>query len=204
MRAREFIPEVVDIGQAPDTQWSRRPDLDTYRGRGVEVGQWKDTTGADVSSQFRKDFKGEPGKTDVKFSRTDASGSPTMGISGTAGGKSSKILGGVVNNIKTFLDKNPDQTTLAFRSQEPSRTSLYSKMVDRIAPQLGMVGSRTDLGKGTAEFSLSRAKPGEAHAAISSGKIRGGGSGGVGAANTRDMQMGADLDPKALIMRNQR
>ncbi len=32
----------------------------------------------------------------------------------------------------------------------------------------------------------------------------GGGSGGVGAADTRDMQMGADLDPKAMMMRNQR
>jgi hypothetical protein len=128
MRAREFIPEVVDINRAPDTQWSRRPDLDTYRGRGVEVGQWKDTTGADVSSQFRKDFKGDPGKTDVKFSRTDASGSPTMGISGTAGGKSSKILGGVVNNIKTFLDKilNLKRLGLPGSAMTPTREATSS------------------------------------------------------------------------------
>jgi hypothetical protein len=38
---------------------------------------------------------------------------------------------------------------------------------------------------------------------MSASKIKsGGGSGGVGAADTRDMQMGADLDPKAMMMRN--
>jgi hypothetical protein len=180
-RFSQFINEVIDTkAKAPDTQWSRRSDMDTYRGRGVDVGNWKDPTGANVSSEFRKDFQGRAGQTDIKFSRTDASGTPSMGITGTGKEKSPKILSGVVSNIKDFLDKNPDQTKISFRSQEPSRTSLYSKMVDRVAPQMGMVGSKTDLGKGSAEFSLSRANPGEAHKPISTPKPMSGGGARMG------------------------
>jgi hypothetical protein len=208
MRAREFVREVVDIGSgapagASPTFWSSTKfDPDVPRSRGVDIGTWKDPTGADVRSEFRRNLSGA-GTTDVRFNRTDATGTPTMGITGTGGGQSSKILSGVVSNIQTFLDKNPDQTKLTFRSQEPSRTKLYSRMIDRIAPQLGLVGAKTDIGKGAAEFSLSRANPGEIHTPMSASKIKsGGGSGGVGAADTRDMQMGADLDPKAMMMRN--
>jgi hypothetical protein len=111
----------------------------------------------------------------------------------------------VTQNVRDYIKNNPDFNQLKFSSSADSRTGLYNRIVDRLAPQMGLVGSAAyDPDLQRTNYTLRKAQPGEVHAAISTGKIRGGGSGGVGVADTRDMQMGADLDPKAMMMRNRR
>jgi hypothetical protein len=71
---------------------------------------------------------------------------------------------------------------------------------------MGLVGSAAyDPDLQRTNYTLRKAQPGEVHNPISAAKIKsGGGSGGAGVADTRDMQMGADLDPKAMMMRSRR
>jgi hypothetical protein len=173
MRAYEFITEVISLGgETPETKWSTERDIDAYKNPTVHVGKWLDPSGNQVKSEFRKD-SGSPGQTDIRFRRTlpdthpDYHPAGTMGITGTGQKDAPKILGGVVNNVKTFLDQNPDQKSVVFKSEQPSRTRLYSKMIDRLAPQMGMIGTKVDRDGGAATFQLNRAGEGETHQPIS-------------------------------------
>jgi hypothetical protein len=173
MRAYEFINEVVSLDKsAPETNWYKTTDPDAYRNPTVHVGAWTDPSGQEVKTQFRKDVGGI-GQTDIKFTRTlpidhpDYHPAGTMGITGTGKKDAPKIFSGVVNNVKTFLDQHPDQKSVVFKSEQPSRTRLYSKMIDRLAPQMGMIGSKVDREGGAATFQLNRAGEGETHQPLS-------------------------------------
>ena len=172
MRASEFINEVLDItGPAPETNWH------TSKDNGVSIGKWVDTTGKEVKTIFQPNGKGGAM---VDFSRDQVAakdknivaggGRPSYGITGNSDGAASKILTGVSQNLKNYLDTNPNIHTLYFTSLDPSRTKAYSRMIDRLAPEAGLVGTRTDHGSNNTEFVLSRAQPGQRHVPLATSK----------------------------------
>ena len=165
MRVQEIISEVLDItGPAPETNWH------TSYGGDTSTGKWVDPTGKEVNTLFDKDGRGGA---DVSFSRdqvaakhkgiTVGGGRPSYNVTGTGDGTAPKILTGVIQNIKNYLDKNPDVNQIKFISVDPSRTKAYSRMVDRLAPTMGLVGTRTDRGSNETEFVLKRAQPSQKH-----------------------------------------
>jgi hypothetical protein len=159
MRAREFINEVLDMAAPPPpTTWIS--DIDS-EGKKVDVGQWKDTTGRDVKNVFQKD---DQGTVKIDFDRTNAKGEPTYALTHGGKGKQAAIISGVTQNIKDYMIKNPDVGDYKFTSSDASRTRLYNRMVDRLAPEMGLVGSATynpDLER--TEYQLRKAQPGEVH-----------------------------------------
>jgi hypothetical protein len=159
MRAYEFINEVVSLkGQPPKTVW--KGDVDT-EGDQVDVGVWKDPTGREVRNLFQKDGKGGA---ELLFDRQTASGQPSFNVTHSGKGASPAIMSGVVQNIQIYLKQNPDVKTVTFTSSDASRTRLYNAMIDRLAPQLGMVGTAqydADLERTT--YNLRNAEPGERH-----------------------------------------
>ena len=159
MRAHEFITEVVSLkGAPPTTQW--KGDVDTEGDR-VDVGAWKDNTGREVRNIFQKDGKG--GAT-LYFDRETKSGTPSFQITHSGKGASPAIMGGVVQNIQTYLAQNPDVKSVSFSSNEASRTRLYNAMIDRLAPQLKLVGTSSyDDGLERTTYNLRPAQSGEQH-----------------------------------------
>ncbi len=164
MRAREFISEVVALGAPPATNWSM--DTDSADNEPIRVGSWKDPTGNNVRSMFKPSPDGK--SAELYFDRQNSRGNPSMKITGTGGNQSSYILTGAVNNIKTYLDQNPQIQSVSFNSVEPTRSTIYARMIDRIAPQQGLVGKAIVADDaGYTNFVLSRAKNGETHQPIS-------------------------------------
>ena len=162
MRAYEFINEVLDIsGSAPTASWEH--DVDS-QGNKISIGSWKDPTGRKVENWFTKD---PTGKVSVAFTRADPTGEPYYSVTKTGQGKQASIMTGVTQHFRDYIANNPDVTHFNFSSNEPSRTKLYNKMVDRMAPQMGMIATakynpdfdRTD-------YELRKAQPGETHTKI--------------------------------------
>ena len=220
MKIREIITEVIDIsGSAPVASWEH--DVDS-QGNKISIGSWKDPTGSKVENWFTKD---PSGKVNVAFTRSDPTGEPYYSVTKTGQGKQASIMTGVTQHFRDYMANNPDVTHFNFSSNEPSRTKLYNKMVDRIAPQMGLVGTakyNPDFDR--TEYELRKAQPGETHTKIvtpkstqpsavsgvslqrpigykQSGFKGGGGSGGVGVPDVRDLQLGSDLDPKAMMQK---
>ena len=165
MKISQIISEVLDItAPAPETNWH------TSYGGDSSTGKWVDPTGKEVKTLFDKDGRGGAY---VSFSRDQVAakdknivaggGRPSYGITGNSDGAASKILTGVSQNLKNYLDTNPNIHTLYFTSIDPSRTKAYSRMIDRLAPEAGLVGTRTDHGSNNTVFELSRAQPGQRH-----------------------------------------
>lgn len=167
MRAFEFIKEVLDVtAPPPPTAWIS--DLDS-EGKKVDVGQWKDATGRDVRNVFQKD---DQGNVKIDFDRTNAKGEPTYSLTHGGKGKQASIMTGVSQNIKDYMTKNPDVSNYKFTSSDDSRTRLYNRMVDRLAPQMGLVGSATynsDLER--TEYQLRKAQPGEKHTELTKPRL---------------------------------
>ena len=159
MRAHEFINEVVSLkGQPPKTVW--KGDVDT-EGDQVDVGAWQDPTGREVRNIFQKDGKGGA---KLFFDRQTAKGEPSYNVTHSSKGTSPTIMTGVVQNIQVYLKQNPDVKSVTFTSSDPSRTRLYNAMIDRLAPQMGLVGTatfETDLERTV--YNLRTAEPGERH-----------------------------------------
>jgi len=224
MRAFEFINEVLNIsGTAPATNW--QSDVDPW-GNKVAVGQWQDPTGRQIQNLFQKDPKGDVTMT---FTRQTAKGEPSYAVTHGGKGKQASIMTGVTQNIIDYIKSNPDVSQFKFSSSADSRTRLYNKMLDRLAPQMGMVATSTyDPELERTNYILRKAQSGEVHAPLAtarpqrppaqpltgpkislkrppgykqSGIKSGGGSGGVGVSDPRDTQMGAELDPKAMMQR---
>lgn len=224
MRAYEFINEVLDIsGSAPTTDW--RSDVDT-EGNKVAVGQWQDPTGRQIQNLFQRDPSGDVTMT---FNRQNAKGEPSYAVTHGGKGKQASIMTGVTQNIRDYIKNNPDVNQLKFSSSADSRTRLYNRMIDRLAPQMGMVATATyDPDLERTNYILRKAQPGEVHSQLAtprpqrpasepvtgpgvslkrpagykqSGVKGGGGSGGVGVSDTRDMALGAELDPKTMMQR---
>lgn len=211
MRAHEFIKEVLDISApAPATTW--HSDVDPW-GNKVAVGQWKDETGKTVQNWFEKNPKGD---VKVTFDRGDE-----YKVTGTGQGKQSSIMTGAVKNVTDYIQNNQDANQLKFSSSDASRTRLYNRIVDRLAPQMGMVGTATyDPNLQRTNYSLRKAQPGETHTPIATPRMKsGGGSGGRGGMSghlsdpsavkslipnfeSKLGEMGAELDPKAMMQRN--
>jgi hypothetical protein len=201
MRAREFVNEILDVdAPAPVTKWVSGTDTE---GNKVSYGQWKDKSGKNIGQEFQRDPAGD---VKIDWSRANAQGKPEYGVTGTGQGKQVSTISGVTQNVRDYIKNNPDFNQLKFSSSADSRTGLYNRIVDRLAPQMGLVGSAAyDPDLQRTNYTLRKAQPGEVHNPISAAKIKsGGGSGGAGVADTRDMQMGADLDPKAMMMRSRR
>jgi hypothetical protein len=172
MRAHEFINEILSIDDpAPETTWrSGNSPYSTEKNK--LVGTWVDSTGREVNTTFDKNNRG---RADVSFSRDQVpakwksvvagGGRPSFDVTGTGGGSTSKILSGVSQNIKTYLDTNPDVDQLRFTSADPSRTKAYSRMIDRLAPKAGLVGTRQSWANPDepTQFIVKRAQPGEQH-----------------------------------------
>jgi hypothetical protein len=154
VKISEIISEVLDItGTAPETKWHNDTSND------ITTGKWVDPSGKDIKITYRPTW---PGTVKVDFSR-DQNGHNRRDITGTGGAATPKILTGVIQNLKNYLDTNPNIHTLYFTSLDPSRTKAYSRMVDRLAPEAGLVGTRTDNVIGGTGFSLTRAQPGQQH-----------------------------------------
>ena len=172
MRADEFINEVLDIsGSAPTASWEH--DVDS-QGNKISIGSWKDPTGRKVENWFTKD---PTGKVSVAFTRADPTGEPYYSVTKTGQGKQASIMSGVTQHFRDYVSNNPDATHYNFSSNEPSRTKLYNKMLDRMAPQMGLVGTATynpDFDR--TEYELRKAQKGEQHRPISTPKSPTGGS----------------------------
>ena len=165
MRAYEFITEVLDIGGLPpNVQWSMDTDIDDNKP--VHMATWKDPTGKDVRSMFKPNDAGTSAS--VFFDRPDKKGNPSFKITGTGGEQSAHVFSGAVNNVNTFLAQNPNIQSVSINSQEPSRSKLYARMVDRLAPQAGLVGSAAvvDPHSGETNFLLHRATDDQQHQPI--------------------------------------
>ena len=172
MRAHEFINEILSIDDpAPETTWrSGNSPYSTEKNK--SVGTWVDPTGREVNTTFDKNNRG---RADVSFSRDQVpakwkdvvagGGRPSFNVTGTGGGSTSKILSGVSQNIKTYLDTNPDVDQIRFTSADPSRTKAYSRMIDRLAPQAGLVGTQQSWANPDepTQFIVKRAQPGQQH-----------------------------------------
>ena len=163
MRAYEFITEVIDIsGSAPVASWEH--DVDS-QGNKISIGSWKDPTGRKVENWFTKD---PTGKVSVAFTRADPTGEPYYSVTKTGQGKQASIMSGVTQHFRDYMANNPDATHYNFSSNEPSRTKLYNKMVDRMAPQMGLIGTakyNPDFDR--TEYELRKAQTGEKHAKVS-------------------------------------
>jgi hypothetical protein len=165
MRAHEFIFEVVDIGGSPpDVKWSMDTDIEDKKP--VHMATWKDPTGKDVRSMFKPNDAGTSAS--VFFDRPDKKGNPSFKITGTGGEQSAHVFSGAVSNVNTFLNQNPNIQSVSINSQEPSRSKLYARMIDRLAPQAGLVGSAivVDPHSGETNFVLHRAKDDQPHQSI--------------------------------------
>jgi hypothetical protein len=160
MRAHEFITEVLDIsGPAPSTEWQSGMDSET--GRQQTVGQWKDQTGQTVTHEFEKKPNGEVKMT---FNRPDPAGEGDYSVNGSGQGKQASIMTGVARNIRDYMKDNPDAHTYNFSSSADSRTKAYDRMIDKVAPQMGFVGTKEyDPELQRTNYSLKRAQDGEAH-----------------------------------------
>jgi hypothetical protein len=165
MRAREFIyKEAIDINQPPaDVKWSMDTDVDD--GKPVHVASFKDPKGQTVNSYFKPDDAGRSAS--VLFDRPNEYGRPTFDKTGR--GDASHVFQGAVSNIKSFLDANPNIQSVNFNSLDPTRSVLYSRMVDRHAPEAGLVGSasvRDPRAGHVTDFTLSRAQQDQVHQPI--------------------------------------
>ncbi len=158
MTIQELMEVVRLKGSPPATQWMGDVDTDGAR---VDVGAWKDTTGREVRNIFQKDGKG--GAT-LYFDREKSSGERSFSVTHSAKGASPSIMGGVVQNIQAYLKQNPDVKSVSFSSSEPSRTRLYNAMIDRLAPQLSLVGTSSyDDALERTTYNLKAAQAGEQH-----------------------------------------
>lgn len=129
MRAHEFVNEVFNIGSPPDTEWRTLGAEHTT----TPYASWKDPTGKQVNTYFMPHPE-DPYKTIVGFSR-DGETKRT----GTAGRQSPQVFGGVMHNIKDYLEKNPHVQSIQFDSvSDPKRSKLYTRMINKMAPQAGL------------------------------------------------------------------
>lgn len=163
MRAYEFISEATDINAPPpDIKWSM--DTDAEDGKPVHVASWKDPKGQTVRSLFKPNDEGTSAK--VLFDRPDKEGNPSYDRTGQ--GNASQVFTGALSNTKSFLDKNPTIQSVNFDSEHPTRSSLYAKMIDKHAPQAGLVGSANVKvpAYGQTEFTLNRATDDQQHQPI--------------------------------------
>jgi hypothetical protein len=135
MRAHEFIDEA--LGPAPGTEWLPQPGWDPAA-QGSEApitANWTDKTGSPVQTKF---VKIAPNVATVSFTRPDAEGNPTFKRTDDASKFSPHIFNGVANNVKDYLNDNPDISHITFGSQnDADRTRLYSKLAKR-ANVIGM------------------------------------------------------------------
>lgn len=159
MRAHEFIKEVLDIsGAAPSTEW--QSGVDDF-GNHVTAGQWKDQTGQTVTHEFEKNPNGE---VKMKFNRSNPAGGNDYSVTGSGQGKQASIMTGVARNIRDYMNDNPDAHTYNFSSSADSRTRAYDRMIDKVAPQMGFVGTKEyDPETQRTNYSLKRAQDGETH-----------------------------------------
>ena len=163
MRAYEFIPEATDINAPPpNVRWSM--DTDAEDGKPVHVATWKDPKGQPVRSFFKPNDEGTSAR--VSFDRPDKAGNPSY--SRTGQGNAPQVFTGALSNTKTFLDNNPTIQSVNFDSQAPTRSSLYARMIDKHAPQAGLVGSANvkTPAYGETEFALNRATNDQQHQPI--------------------------------------
>ena len=167
-RFSQFINEVMDIkSKPPETTWIHGHDKNS--GISTSIASWKDPTGREIEHWFTKEPSGKVG---VEFTRSDAVGNPTYNKTGTGRGKQSSIMTGIAQNFKQYMDNNPDVEHYKFSSGDDNRTKLYNRMVDRLAPQVGYVGTSTyDKDLNSTTYELKKAKPGESHTALSTPKV---------------------------------
>jgi hypothetical protein len=169
MRAHEFINEILSMNDpAPEASWH------TSKDNGVSISKWVDSTGKEIKTTYQPNKQGGAA---VDFTRDQVpakdkvnagGGLPSHKVTGTGGSATPNILSGVAQNLKTYFDNRPDINNLYFTSSDPSRTKAYSRMIDRLAPKAGLVGTRQSLANPNApdfptEFVLSRAQPGQQH-----------------------------------------
>ena len=136
MRATEFVNEAVDL-VSPKADWKITPQFST--------ATWMDKTGSRIEVNF---LKVAPGVVELGFSGTDKDGVPSYKRTNTAKTGGSAIFGQVAATLRDFMAKNPDITTVTFKAvDDPSRSKLYSKIVQR-AGILGLQrGTTSDLPK---------------------------------------------------------
>ena len=156
MKISQIISEILDItGPAPETKWH------TSKDSGGTVAKWTDDTGKEIQTVISPIHYSSPqakGGVSVEFNRNK-----NFDISGDSSGATSKILTGVVRNLKHYLDTRPDINSLYFTSVEPSRTKAYLRMIDRLAPTMGLIGTRIEDGPDGTRFALTRAQPAQKH-----------------------------------------
>jgi hypothetical protein len=158
------ITEVLGIDDpAPETNWHTVKDPDN---NGTSIARWRDPQGQEIRMQFNppNDPTGRGAWTNnskIDFSRVNPS-TGALGFDITGQGSASKVLSGVAQNMRSYLDQRPNVDNLSFTSLEPSRTRAYSRIIDRLAPQAGLVGTRQDFPDRT-EFTLTRAQKDQKH-----------------------------------------
>jgi hypothetical protein len=71
-------------------------------------------------------------KWNIQFFAVDGNYNVRVGITGT--GSSATVMSTVVDIMKSFLSSRPEIESIEFSADEPSRQSLYAKMVKRLLP----------------------------------------------------------------------
>lgn len=135
MRAYEFINEVFDIGEPPNVQWRTVGQGKTT----TPYASWTDPTGQPIEAYYLP-HPTIPDRAVVGFKRAGATG-----ITGTAGSGAPGVFGGVMHNMRDYLERNPHINSLEFdalhdpKLKNPAkRSQLYHTMINRMAPQAGM------------------------------------------------------------------
>ena len=75
----------------------------------------------------------DPSDWEVEFRDARPDSPSKFGITGS--GNAAQVFGTVVEIIREFLARRPDVTTLRFSAEEPSRQSLYKRMLSRLLPE---------------------------------------------------------------------
>lgn len=71
-------------------------------------------------------------KWNIQFFAVDGNYNVRVGITGT--GSSATVMSTVVDIMRNFLSSRPEIESIEFSADEPSRQSLYAKMVQRLLP----------------------------------------------------------------------
>lgn len=122
MQFREWLT-FSELFQAAPFKWTaKKPDL--------WVAEWQ-TQDRGFQAVFGK-IEGEANAWEFDYAQTF----PTHSMGITGGGNAAHVFSAVMSVLGDFVKEvHPD--TVIFSAQEPSRQSLYSKMLGRLARQFG-------------------------------------------------------------------
>jgi hypothetical protein len=128
MRVREIL-EAFDTDVPANIEWEQK--------KGQINAYFRDPTGGEMAVGFKQLA---PDTVEVGFARTNQQGKWSQGRTGTGGASTTGIMGQVIAVTKEYMSTHPEVTHLAIGrvDDDAKKVQLYRKMVDRLAPELGL------------------------------------------------------------------